>query len=353
MNRKEFLTSLGLARPCLGNNKTIPILSYFCFSGNNITSYNGYEGITTQYNHGLNCCIEGELLINIINSYDTDTVDVIQGNTDVVIKSGKSEIKLPILPITDFVSPFNVLVDTTEFQITMDDKLADGLSKCLISSGKEKFKEEEYGVTMKIDKNGINMYSHDGRRVSKYVYSSNEEQAVIDIILTPFLCSQVVNKIQQGGTGTFFIGNKAVTGDFGDFLIMSLIKPIDPNRKPVLPLDFEGKVFSKYDISSIQFESLGKDLLQALTRAGVLFQNVRNKVLTFESDGSVLKMTANTGMSSIDEEVQVKLPAVKFNADLTILDILSVVNKIGTVVGNSVILVGSDGGTFVTLIATE
>jgi hypothetical protein len=206
---------------------------------------------------------------------------------------------------------------------------------------------------MKIDKNGINMYSHDGRRVSKYVYSSNEEQAVIDIILTPFLCSQVVNKIQQGGTGTFFIGNKAVTGDFGDFLIMSLIKPIDPNRKPVLPLDFEGKVFSKYDISSIQFESLGKDLLQALTRAGVLFQNVRNKVLTFESDGSVLKMTANTGMSSIDEEVQVKLPAVKFNADLTILDILSVVNKIGTVVGNSVILVGSDGGTFVTLIATE
>lgn len=356
MKRKEFLASLNLAKPCLGNNKTVPILSNFCLSGNTIVSYNNYEGITTEYDHGLDCCVEGELLINILSSYDTEDIDIKQEQEYISIKSGKSEVKLPIIPVKEFISPFSQLVDTVEYTINMDNRFVDGLSKCLVSSGKEKFKEEEYGVTLKIDTKGVNMYSHDGRRVSKYVYSPNTPSNlnVIDIILTPFLCSQIVNKVSQDMTGVFYIGGKAVTGDFGTFKIMSLIKPIDPNRKPILPLDFEGKVFSKYDVSAVTFVDMTKEFTSALSRAGVLFQNSRDKTLAFESVNGLLKIIGTTSIGSINEEVELKLENVKFNADLTILDILNNVTKIGTIItGGTVLLVGSDEDAFITLIATE
>jgi len=346
MDRKAFLEKLNLVKPCIGNNKLIPILSYILLKEDIISSYNGQEGLKSTFNHGLDCCVDGLLLINILSSYDTDVIDITQERDNLKIVSGSSEVVVPLLNSSSFIGPYVTTINAL-FKIAITKELVEGLSRCLFTSGKEKFKESELGVTIKTFNNEVTLYSTDGLRVSKFVLKDIPCKD-FEGLLPPFFCSQIISRFNEEKTGELEFCDDIYRGLFPDTMVFTQIKPV-----PLL--DFEGRIFSKYQIDITKLFEKPASLVPLIDRIGIILEDSKSKAVSWNTNGTkdiIITASANNSLREVIEFKENNLEQLSFNIDSTLLDILKVVNNIGFYkIQNKVLVVGYENG-FLTLIAS-
>jgi hypothetical protein len=346
MDRKAFLDKLNLVKPCIGNNKLIPVLSYVLLKEDVISSYNGQEGIKSNFNHGLDCCVDGLLLINILSSYDTDTVDITQTGDSLIISSGLSKITIPVINSSSFIGPYITSLSTL-FKTVITKEFIEGLSKCLLTSGKEKFKESELGVTIKTGNNEIKLYSTDGLRVSKFTMKNTSCQD-FEGLLPPFFCSQVISRFNEEGAGEIEFSESIYIGSFPETVVFTQTKPI-----PLL--DFEGRIFSKYQVDINTLYDRPVSLVPIIDRIKIVLDDAKSKAVKWFTDNNhsiVIEASANNSLKELIEFKENTLEPLDFNIDSALLDILKVVNKIGFYkVNDKIVIVGYESG-FLTLIAS-
>jgi DNA polymerase III sliding clamp (beta) subunit (PCNA family) len=302
MDRKALVDALNLTKLGLANNKVIPIFSYFYFKDNEIRSFNGYEGIITKFTHTLDCCIEGDLLIKLLNSYDNKDVEVIQDTNFVTIKIGKSETQLPVIQTKDFI--FNNQLDTSGIKITLTDTFVEGLSTLLDIASKDKIQENKNGITLLIENNLITLFSTNGKTVAQYTTDVISEN-IFNVFLPFGLCEKTISFYNTFKSGELYITDTQIKGMFTDIALMSL-------KKDVELLQFKQVVFDKFDFTNIKL--VNKDGLETIIKRAVLFYpDLQDKLVNFNCTDTNMIITAKFNSICFTEELDISLGAVNFN----------------------------------------
>ena len=104
VNRNQLLKTLNLAKPAIYMKDYLPILSHFLFSSQDesVTAYNDIQAINVGCDADIDGCVPAELLIKTLSSLSGDTVLFTKHDGHLLVTSGKSKIKLPVLPAEDF-----------------------------------------------------------------------------------------------------------------------------------------------------------------------------------------------------------------------------------------------------------
>jgi len=320
MDRKELLEKLTQLKPGLATNKMIPIFSYFMFKDNEIRSFNGYEGIIVRYEHDLDCCLEGDLLVKLLSSYSTTDIDITVTNGIAKIVSGKSKSTVPALPSADFI--FNETITQVEpISFTLTENFMSGLKKSIKIASTEKIQENKNGVTLITDAtNLITMYATNGKTVSKY--KSDLTCTLLSTFFPLGFCDLLINFNTQAVAGTVSIDANKIVAIFGDITVLSLVKDMDL-------LAYEEKVFSNYDLASVTM--VDKDGLETvIKRATIFFSDIKGKVMNFDCDGVVVTLNTKESTYDFTEELEIPLTVSKFSLDLNeLVNILPLSQLIG------------------------
>lgn len=184
-----------MVRPALASQAYIPALTHIRFNGEWATAYNDIAAITVVASVDIEACLPGELLIKALNSFGAESINFQESAKDkaVILSSGRSKLKLPMLPIKDF--PFDQPDLKKAPTIDLDRSIMKGIEMCLASVGNDPTHPAQMGVTLDMDpeEKVALLFSTDNFTMSRY-----ETDSAIDlpgdspIIMPTFFCQQLV-----------------------------------------------------------------------------------------------------------------------------------------------------------------
>jgi hypothetical protein len=123
MKRSELLKSLKILNYTLAGESQPEIFQCFCFDGATVYSYNDKVMLSTA--SGIDSfvgAVNGKALLGSLDASEVEEVEIL-GNDPLVLKLGKAEVKLPILPKDQFASL--AVPDTFSYNITEFGQISD------------------------------------------------------------------------------------------------------------------------------------------------------------------------------------------------------------------------------------
>lgn len=104
ISRKTLLQKLELLKPALAENELCLVLTYYCFDGRRIIACNDRIAIITPCPSEFEGCVRGTVLSDILKvARHAAVVKLFADGEHAVVKLGKAQVKLPTLPIDDFL----------------------------------------------------------------------------------------------------------------------------------------------------------------------------------------------------------------------------------------------------------
>lgn len=293
MNRVQLLSALNIVKPCLSNNLLIPTLSYINFSNGMIETSNGVQGIQTKFEHGLNCCIVGEPLIKILNSFNTDEVDIIEEEYGVDIKAGSTLVTLNSNKSENFPSIFSTIKEEKKGkEIEITESFSFGIEKCLTSSNKNMFQEAQNGVTIFND----TLYSTDNVRLSKFLLDTDYQ---IKVILPETFCKQISNF--KNNILTIYKNYAILENE--TTRVLTSIRDIKLLNYPM--------VFEKFVVPEEMCE-ISSDFKKVLERCLIILTDTE-KVVKVETKGNDMILRGLSTKGGIYEELTFSFPFIESN----------------------------------------
>jgi hypothetical protein len=309
MQLKTVKSTLDNAKHFLASHDFIQILQHFAFDGESVTAFNDLQGVRLQLETNLECTIPGNLLLRLLNTLSHEQIEIIKhpDGSHVVVQSGKSQQKLPMLPLDEFVF---TMPEMPEHPISVPSAVIDGLRSCLINVSTNPTRPEFNGVNVVIESNGITLYSSDGLSISRFKLDHDFNVPAlkeIQAIIPAFFCDKLVN-LQSALSGS----NKDVECAFvkEGFLVnlnnnYLLTKIID--RKPP---DCENTIGSYApDLENEIFWDIPEELNSILDRATLFLDPLHGiSHSTFKVSGKeVTVLTSSSVGTSVDT---LQIPAV-------------------------------------------
>lgn len=226
MNRNDLIQRLNHVKPFLMAQDFIPILNHFCFDGLYVSAYNDVAGIFISMESDLQCAVPGNLLLKMLSTMTTETVQVeMPTERNIKLTSGKTNIKLPVLPPEEFVFK---LPDTTDIEkVRVPKTFLRGLKKCLISVGQDPSHPEQTGISWFIEHNKISIYSTNDKSISKFSVEGedvgflNDDQ--IKVIIPAFFCEEVIELTNFYAENDDYIDLYIKEGKRGDNFVVAEI----------------------------------------------------------------------------------------------------------------------------------
>src|SRR3990167_505984 len=202
INRKDFVKVLKNVMPSVSTQDFIDMMKNFCLDGETIFGYNDSMSIRLDFETGLEIAVPAESLLKIVDSYKSEEAEI-YAEEDIHkfnIKCGRSKLSLPCLYKDSFI--FSMPEDKNDVSIPINDKLIDGIKKCLISVGGEEIHTSHMGVTLIINKQVVSLYSTDNDTISRYSfkYSELDINYKKSVVLPKDFCVQLLNLCQSDST---------------------------------------------------------------------------------------------------------------------------------------------------------
>jgi DNA polymerase III sliding clamp (beta) subunit (PCNA family) len=190
IQRESLLKIASLVRPALAKTNYIPTLQHIRFDGKFATAFNDISAISVRADVELERCLPGETLIKALGSFNAKEVSVQQNDAEVVLKSGRSRMKLPTLPTKDFPLQWP---DDDGDDIDLEPAIVKGIERCLINVGNDPTHPECMGVTLDSDEGVAVLFSTDNFTISRYTSKSKVKlPGGAPVILPTFFCEQLV-----------------------------------------------------------------------------------------------------------------------------------------------------------------
>ena len=193
-NREALVKVTNLVRPALATQAYIPALTHIRFDGDYATAYNDISAISVRAKVDVEACLPGDLLIRALNSFGAENIAFQQGAKEdsLVISSGRSKLKLPVLPLDAF--PYEEPDTKKASEVVLDHSILKGIERCLLSVGNDPTHPAQMGVTLDVDEKGnAVLFSTDNFTISRYQTKSKIElPGDSPVILPTFFCQQLV-----------------------------------------------------------------------------------------------------------------------------------------------------------------
>lgn len=298
MNRQDLVDKLQLASLALADNNTVPILECFMFTGTKLTAYDGVVGVTVSCKTDEAFGVNGKTLLGLLSNSSGEEVDFISSEQDIVVKTGRSNFKLPYMEEGAFVFA-GVLKgnDQPVLGLPIDEALIKGIQACLMTASRDATKSALWGVTINRDKT-VKFYSCDGDALTRYDTKVKKDLSN-DIMLPLKFCEALVRIASTTGLGKQALltvskdwANAKITGGY------EVHGHLVENSNPLNHADVITKVLK----GTPKFAKVPEELNEALTRAQVVTKNeTARTVLTVE--GGKLKLLTETQMGIVRDSV--------------------------------------------------
>jgi len=360
INKLELEAVLNKAAPFLMQKSFLPILTHFCFSENKVTAFNDLQAIEINYESGLSCALPGALLQKMLSSLQSNALEITQKQAEVIIKSGKSKVKLPSLPDEDFIFEMPSKEDCDKIRLPLD--VIGGLANCLISTSHDLANPEKSGVRLIIQDKTLEFYSTDTVSISRYRYKSNNvPECSVDIIVPEAFCEQLARLTRGKPTDveeTAYV-QMYVSDKEGDTY---LIVDIDSNVSIFTRLiEVEKKLgfkelFSMYEERIGTWHVIPKEILNIIDRACILTSAEDKFITTLEGKGSTLFIDTITksGVSddTLDFEGEIGTGRFKVNPEV-VKRIASTMTQVSFCFDDNVVALEGCNGNFLHLISAK
>lgn len=355
MDRKTLSNIVSMVRPALATAAYIQSLTHVMFDGKVAMAYNDVAAIWVRADVGFEGCLPGELLIKALNSFSSDSVqlETLEGGST-LIKSGRSKLTLPTLPIKEFPSP-KVKTKGADF-IDLDGSIIKGIQLCLMNVGNDPTHPAQMGVTLDCDDKGrALLFSTDNTTISRY-------QTKVDIklpgdspvIMPTFFCQQVVNlwNTFKDEGAQLMLGPDYLLCQFGDgkATVFSKVMP------ELEALDFAKQIDRVVSLSNVNklVEEIPSSWDACFQRAVLVLEGEADKTTEIKLSGEQLKLYSTSPMGEASDQLSTAGMGETLNGPVLVDPTLILrASKHVTCAGftNKVTLLTNDDNSFIHMIA--
>jgi DNA polymerase III sliding clamp (beta) subunit (PCNA family) len=302
MKTEPLLQALNLARPALGSNDSMPVLSHFCFIGDAIFAFNDVLAIVVEYDSGLHCALHGDTLLGLLNAGPGPDVEIKIDKSGIAkLKMAKGTADLPTLDVAS--SPFAYPEeDKPLVTVPLTEAFLVALNMVLLSVGVDSVKPEFAGVTVDVQKSGITLYSTDNRSATRVTVGGKFLSRTGATAVLPAQACELLLKLapQAGKEGAqlALLGPAAVV-TFGDVTLVTRAVSGDEAAK-----HYE-TVFAEHTTKGVLVD-LPEDFNFAIHKACVVTQSDAVRECAILTDGDQLVIHAQGAVGKFREAL--KLP---------------------------------------------
>lgn len=307
MNRESLLKTLNLVKPALAAQTFIPAYNHIAFDGDHAMTHNDITALRVRCAFPEVCCVPGELLIRALGSFSGTEVLIKKGGTDhaLVIKSGRSSLKVPTMPIKSF--PFDLPeAEATGESVVLDAGIIDGIRQCLVSAGTNPNHPAAMGITLDMDDKGeAVLFATDNYTISMHgtrtrVYLPGDAP----VIMPTFFCNQLIaltkafpNLVKEITLHILPGALLVEFGEVGNAEVSLFTKTIDD----VEPMDFHKIIKKHVDVKNLKSLAPIPDAFDsAFSRQLLVLGSEADKVtkVVYEDGEITLKSISQTGESN-------------------------------------------------------
>ena len=320
VNRKKLLDSLNMVKPALAVKDYIPILTYFMFDDGSVTAYNDIQAINVESDVDVQGCIPAELLIKSLGSMTAEQVEFKRVDNHVLLISGKTKIKLPVLPVEDYPTVMqHNKKELGTFKIT--EEMLTGIKKCLAAASNDPQHPSHMGITLEpmYSADEIALYSTDNVTISCYIVRDKDTLLPDDkpLILPLVFCQQLIllSKITMDIEVGIYSGS--LVARFEDKAVLFTKTLADVNA--INFMDVVSKYINPTQLTS-KLQHIPDVFEQSIDRA-VLMQNkedfkttsivIANRTMTLESISKFGEATDDMPYAGDDIEINIDPSLVK------------------------------------------
>lgn len=304
VSREGLLQVINLVKPSLSNQSFIASLTHICFSDGLATSYNDITSISVRTSIDLEVCVPGELLSKALNSLNAKEVSIDTSEEGIILSSGRSKLKLPVIPAADF--PFAISEDKTDALISVSEDMLKGIEFCLISVGSDPHHPAHMGVTLEPGKKGGMLYSTDNQTLSRYRTSSKVTlPADTPIILPTFFCNQLItlSKAFPSEEVLLDVRSGCIIAKFGEQATLFTKMVVD-----LEPTDFQ-RIIDRYSIDERFTEKcigIPDDFDSSFNRALLVLSNETDKTTRVTIANDRMKLFSESQYGTSDDAMPFK-----------------------------------------------
>lgn len=148
MIRQELLEALAIVKPALLTQETVPILTHYWFDGKNVSAFDDKIMISTACKTDFVGALPGKTLTDLLESTLAEKVTMVEEDAGVRIKATSTNMKLAMLPASDFKSIMEQMPKSIREAIPIKrrEQLVESLKGCTLSVGDDSNKPEQMGI---------------------------------------------------------------------------------------------------------------------------------------------------------------------------------------------------------------
>lgn len=306
VSREQLMKAAQMVRPAISNQSYIPALTHVRFDNGWATSYNDVSAIAVKSPVDLSLCLPGEHLIKVLGSFSAAEIMIEQlDDSAVLIKSGRSKLKVPTLPSKDF--PFE-WPDGDSSKVVIGDAILKGIERCLISVGSDPTHPAQMGVTLETDDDGnALLFSTDNFTISRFAAGSKDGKVKLPagspVILPTFFCEQLVHlaKTFADSTVTLHLLPGALIATFGNEAQLFTKTVVDMES-----VDFSRMINRYFKPANVpkMHQTIPDGFDSALSRAMLVLSGAADKATMFSVADDAILLRTSSDLGDADDRLK-------------------------------------------------
>lgn len=304
MNREELVRKLELVGRALADNAMVPIFQCFVFDGESVYADNNNLTIIAPLTSDSTFAVHGATLLGLLRASHSDDVELKITGSDVLVKTGKSNFKLPYMPHEDAL--FKEPSKEWQVSVALDEKLLLGIENCLTTSSKDEATQPAL-VGVSLQREHL-LYSCDGDALTRDQFQAFGDYNQNSYMMPNAFCETILKVIyahkmdDDYSLGTLSFNGEWVTAQIGVYTVYSrlIIKEA--------PLDHEDLI-KKTMKAEPTYVMVPKGLKDALLRARVV-ADPEGKPTQLTVSGGKLELVTNSPLGTVRDVLPFKHPDV-------------------------------------------
>lgn len=312
MNRKELSKVLSVVDNCSVDNKIIPIFGHISFRKDKIQAFNGVQGVSVPFQSGLEFTVKEDIFSKLINSFDSDIIELEKASDTITVKKGKSVTKISVMDNISFISPFPTTKTGDLLKLT--ESFIKGIKKCAVTFNRHNVKESQNGITLKSNNGKVLMFSTDGTRISRFE-TDITTKSTVKVLLPEKFCKLLLSLYTDGIDNTILINKDYVIVSTPDCEIFTSV------NSSLKLYDFDS-VLTKYSIDSTVYQTIPETFRNAINRGFLITNQDKTKLTAFKIDKNVVKIQVSSAIADMEEEIEFTTPFsnLEFKMDTGLLE---------------------------------
>jgi DNA polymerase III sliding clamp (beta) subunit (PCNA family) len=298
MNRRELLQTLELVAPALAQENLMPMFQNFCFKRGVVIAYRDSIGVIAPSTVDYEFAVHGKTLIELLRATAVKDVEIELQNECVLVKAGRSKIKLPFSPASEYLFE-EPEQEKWELMLDIDKYFLKGMELCLSGTSNNNTMPALMGISIAGGKDTY-LYSCDGDSISRYRLDQ-ADTAGIQYIMPNAFCEALLKVTTKTGHhfGQLYVNGQWVVAELSN--AYRIFGRIIDNPEP---LKFEAEIAKTVKEQPV-YVGIPNTLTNALNRAQII-GSAENKATDVHIENGKITLTTETHMGVVRDIITLK-----------------------------------------------